>query len=118
MIGCYSKISTQKGKANSQNGEIYAGGVKNLLLLEKEKLIVGAGDGTVELIEIIKASKLTAKITKALVIPAIMTVSMCEFSKKFEIITKFVFFFHNFYFTYSYIFFYVKEIIYYFNIFF
>lgn len=93
MIGCYSKISTQKGKANSQNGEIYAGGVKNLLLLEKEKLIVGAGDGTVELIEIIKASKLTAKITKALVIPAIMTVSMCEFSKKFEIITKFVFFF-------------------------
>ncbi|XP_031370083.1 cilia- and flagella-associated protein 52 isoform X3 [Apis dorsata] len=72
MIGCYSKIPTQKGKANSQNGEIYAGGVKNLLLLEKEKLIVGAGDGTVELIEIIKESKLT-KITKALVIPAIMT---------------------------------------------
>lgn len=92
MIGCYSKIPTQKGKANSQNGEIYAGGVKNLLLLEKEKLIVGAGDGTVELIEIIKESKLT-KITKALVIPAIMTVSICEFSKKFEIITKFVFLF-------------------------
>lgn len=75
MVGCYSKIPTQKGKSNSQNGEIYAGGVKNLLLLEKEKLIVGAGDGTVELIEIIKESKLT-KITKALVIPAIMTVSM------------------------------------------
>lgn len=92
MIGCYSKIPTQKRKTNSQNGEIYAGGVKNLLLLEKEKLIVGAGDGTVELIEIIKESKLTAKITKALVIPAIMTVSMCEFSNKFEIIMKFIFF--------------------------
>lgn len=34
-------------------GDLYAGGVKSLLYLKDGKLVVGAGDGTVELIEII-----------------------------------------------------------------
>lgn len=34
-------------------GGLYAGGVKSLLLTKDGKLVVGTGDGTVELIEII-----------------------------------------------------------------
>ncbi|XP_043524972.1 cilia- and flagella-associated protein 52 [Frieseomelitta varia] len=78
MIGCYSKIPTRRrtrvAKTNGPNVEVYAGGVKNLLLLEKDKLIVGTGDGTVELIEITKDARLNVnKMNKSLTIPAIIT---------------------------------------------
>ena len=81
MIGCYSKIPTRRrtrvAKTNGPNVEVYAGGVKNLLLLEKDKLIVGTGDGTVELIEISKDARLNVnKMNKSLTIPAIITVCM------------------------------------------
>lgn len=81
MIGCYSKIPmrrrTRVAKTNGPDVEVYAGGVKNLLLLEKNKLIVGTGDGTVELIEITKDARLNVnKMNKSLTIPAIITVCM------------------------------------------
>ncbi|XP_014472241.1 PREDICTED: cilia- and flagella-associated protein 52 [Dinoponera quadriceps] len=53
MIGCYSKITRDPKKMKAGEGDLYAGGVKALLLLKDERLVVGAGDGTVELIEII-----------------------------------------------------------------
>ncbi|XP_043599667.1 cilia- and flagella-associated protein 52 isoform X3 [Bombus pyrosoma] len=85
MIGCYSKIPTNKRarmrNANGLHIEVYPGGVKNLLLLKKDKLIVGTGDGTVELIEIRKDLKLNAnKTNKSLTIPAIVayrTTNVC-----------------------------------------
>ncbi|XP_076756807.1 cilia- and flagella-associated protein 52 [Xylocopa sonorina] len=74
MIGCYSKIPTRAKKENLNNVEVYAGGVKNLLLLENEKLIVGAGDGTIELVEIAKRpASAVNKMNKLLIIPAIIT---------------------------------------------
>ncbi|XP_017767135.1 PREDICTED: cilia- and flagella-associated protein 52 [Eufriesea mexicana] len=74
MIGCYSKIPTHPKKSNACDGQVYAGGVKNLLLLEKGKLIVGAGDGTVELTEITKESICTInKTKKPFIVPAIIT---------------------------------------------
>lgn len=80
MIGCYSKIPTHPKKSNTCDGQVYAGGVKNLLLLEKGKLIVGAGDGTVELTEIRKESTCAInKIKKPLIVPAIITVNICDF---------------------------------------
>ncbi|XP_076292526.1 cilia- and flagella-associated protein 52 [Lasioglossum baleicum] len=55
MIGCYSKMPRNGARNNkTPTGEVYAGGVKSLLFLRNEKMIVGAGDGSVELIEIAK----------------------------------------------------------------
>lgn len=77
MVGCYSKIPRHTSKANSNGGEVYAGGVKNLLLLPKKKIVVGAGDGTVELIEIKENSGFVKNGAKknSLIIPCIITVS-------------------------------------------
>nr|XP_033335885.1 cilia- and flagella-associated protein 52 [Megalopta genalis] len=60
MIGCYSKIP-RAGTKPKTCGMVYAGGVKSLLLLRNEQLIVGAGDGTVELIEITKGDATPVK---------------------------------------------------------
>lgn len=73
--------------ANGLHIKVYPGGVKNLLLLKKDKLIVGTGDGTVELIEIRKDSKLNAnKTNKSLTIPAIVAVSIHTFLTNMYII--------------------------------
>ncbi|XP_020291599.1 cilia- and flagella-associated protein 52 isoform X2 [Pseudomyrmex gracilis] len=58
MIGCYSKITRDPRKMKTGEGDPYAGGVNSLLLLKNgrtgsEELVVGTGDGTIELIEII-----------------------------------------------------------------
>ncbi|XP_028046333.1 cilia- and flagella-associated protein 52 isoform X2 [Monomorium pharaonis] len=53
LIGCYSKITRDPRKMKMGEGDLYAGGVRCLLLLKDEKLVVGTGDGTVELIQII-----------------------------------------------------------------
>ncbi|XP_018044232.1 PREDICTED: cilia- and flagella-associated protein 52 [Atta colombica] len=53
MIGCYSKITRDPRKMKMGEGDLYAGGVRNLLLLKDGKLVVGTGDGTIELIQII-----------------------------------------------------------------
>ncbi|XP_034191821.2 cilia- and flagella-associated protein 52 isoform X2 [Osmia lignaria lignaria] len=75
MIGCYSKIPKHMSRGNSNGGEVYAGGVKNLLLLPKKKIVVGAGDGTIELIEIKENSGFVKDEAKknSLVIPCIIT---------------------------------------------
>ncbi|XP_070166598.1 cilia- and flagella-associated protein 52 isoform X2 [Polyergus mexicanus] len=53
MIGCYSKITRDKRKMKTGEGDLYAGGVRSLLLLKDGKLLVGTGDGAIELIQII-----------------------------------------------------------------
>lgn len=53
LIGCYSKITRDPRKMKMGEGDLYAGGVRCLLLLKDGKLVVGTGDGTVELIQII-----------------------------------------------------------------
>ncbi|XP_039306086.1 cilia- and flagella-associated protein 52 [Solenopsis invicta] len=57
MIGCYSKITRDPRKMKVGEGDLYAGGVRCLLLLKDEKLVVGTGDGTIELIQIIICKK-------------------------------------------------------------
>ncbi|XP_035734777.1 cilia- and flagella-associated protein 52-like isoform X2 [Vespa mandarinia] len=75
MIGCYSKMYKGLKKVNQAKGEIecYAGGVEKLLLLNDEKLIVGAGDGTVELIEIMDIDFSKSKFAKLPSTPQIKT---------------------------------------------
>ncbi|XP_076240954.1 cilia- and flagella-associated protein 52 [Calliopsis andreniformis] len=77
MVGCYAKIPQRATKIKTSDGEAYAGGVQNLLLLgKKEKIIVGAGDGTVELAEISKdlvESYVGNKTKKLLILPCIVT---------------------------------------------
>lgn len=77
MIGCYSKIAhATKAKKTRIIGAVYAGGVKNLLLLGNGEMIVGAGDGTVESIEIAKSDAASVRngSEKLLVLPCIITV--------------------------------------------
>lgn len=78
MIGCYSKITRDLKKMKAGEGDLYAGGVKCLLLLKDGKLIVGAGDGAVELIEIIisKKTSRTQKPSKLPNTPQIFTVNI------------------------------------------
>ncbi|XP_014217506.1 cilia- and flagella-associated protein 52-like [Copidosoma floridanum] len=52
MIGCYSKISKNAKKRRLGIGDPYSGGVDNLLLWGQNKLVVGTGDGTLELVTI------------------------------------------------------------------
>ncbi|XP_015113522.1 cilia- and flagella-associated protein 52 [Diachasma alloeum] len=49
MIGCYSKISTNPKKLKMGTGDLYSGGVTNVVILPGRKIIVATGDGTVEL---------------------------------------------------------------------
>ncbi|KAI4499977.1 hypothetical protein M0802_004847 [Mischocyttarus mexicanus] len=75
MIGCYSKMYKGSRKINPAKGQIecYSGGVKMILLLKDEKMIVGAGDGTIELIEIIDIDFSKRKLTKLPSTPQIKT---------------------------------------------
>lgn len=58
-------------------GDLYAGGVRSLLLLKDGKLLVGTGDGTVELIQIIsKKESRTQKPSKFPNTPQILTVNL------------------------------------------
>lgn len=56
MVGCYSKIPKEPKKLKDGEGKLYSGGVTSLLLLDEDKLVVGAGDGTVESVEIVEGS--------------------------------------------------------------
>ncbi|KAL6443642.1 hypothetical protein ACFW04_001630 [Cataglyphis niger] len=74
MIDCYSKITRDKRKMKTGEGDLYAGGVRSLLLLKDGKLLVGTGDGTVELIQIIsKKESRTHKPSKFPNTPQILT---------------------------------------------
>ncbi|EZA49276.1 WD repeat-containing protein [Ooceraea biroi] len=74
MIGCYSKVTRDSRKMKAGEGDLYAGGVKSLLLLKDGKLVVGAGDGTVELIEIISGkNSRSQKLSKLPNTPQILT---------------------------------------------
>ncbi|XP_033214213.1 cilia- and flagella-associated protein 52 isoform X2 [Belonocnema kinseyi] len=53
MIGCYSKIPKDPRKMKTGMGDLYPGGVKTLLLLDDEKILVGSGGGNIELIKIV-----------------------------------------------------------------
>lgn len=65
-------------KMKAGEGDLYAGGIKTLLLLKDERLVVGAGDGMVELIEIINKNNRAhtkSSISKLPNTPQIFTVS-------------------------------------------
>ena len=84
MMGCYSKIPKDQKKMKDGEGDLYAGGVTCLLLLPNDKIAVGAGDGTVELIAIVgtpvKSSGKTVKLPST---PQIRTVSaFCYISRQ------------------------------------
>ncbi|XP_023314400.1 cilia- and flagella-associated protein 52-like [Trichogramma pretiosum] len=53
MIGCYSKLSKCAKNRKNGLGDLYAGGVSNLLLRNDGRLIVGSGNGAVELVEVL-----------------------------------------------------------------
>lgn len=53
MVGCYSKVSKDPKNQRKGIGDLYSGGVSNLLLLKSGKLIVGSGNGAVEMVEIV-----------------------------------------------------------------
>ncbi|CAB0032984.1 unnamed protein product [Trichogramma brassicae] len=53
MIGCYSKLSKCAKNRKNGLGDLYAGGVSNLLLCNDGRLIVGSGNGAVELVEVL-----------------------------------------------------------------
>lgn len=77
MIGCYSKITRDLRKMKTGEGDLYAGGVTSLLLLKDGKLLVGTGDGTVELIQIInRKESRTHKPSKFPNTPQILTVNL------------------------------------------
>lgn len=76
MIGCYSKITRDPKKRKTGEGDLYAGGVRSLLLLKDGKLVVGTGDGTIELIQIISMKEnRIRKPSKFPNTPQILTVS-------------------------------------------
>lgn len=76
MIGCYSKITRDPRKMRTGEGDLYAGGVSSLLLLKDGRLVVGTGDGTIELIEIIsRKNGRTKKPSKFPNTPQILAVS-------------------------------------------
>lgn len=57
-------------------GDLYAGGVRSLLLLKDGKLVVGTGDGTIELVQIINLKEdRMRKPSKFPNTPQILTVS-------------------------------------------
>lgn len=53
MVGCYSKIPKDPRKMKTGMGDLYLGGVKTLLLLNDERILVGSGGGNIELIKIV-----------------------------------------------------------------
>lgn len=61
MIGCYSKVPTKN--TNSKN-VFYSAGVRNVLSLGNSRFIVGTGNGTLELIEILNAMPTMRKSNK------------------------------------------------------
>ena len=75
MIGCYSKISQDSKKVKAGMGDLYPGGVKRLLLLQDEKILVGSGSGNVELVKIINVLTNFNKGVKLPSTPQIRTVN-------------------------------------------
>ena len=54
MVGCYSKISKDAKNRRLGVGDLYCGGVSTLLLHKHGRLIVGTGDGSLELVTIVE----------------------------------------------------------------
>ncbi|XP_066601351.1 cilia- and flagella-associated protein 52 [Prorops nasuta] len=52
MVGCYSKVSRDRKKKNVGEGDLFPGGIQNLLILQDKTLIIGTGNGNVEKVEI------------------------------------------------------------------
>ncbi|XP_011496716.1 PREDICTED: cilia- and flagella-associated protein 52 [Ceratosolen solmsi marchali] len=73
MIGCYSKISKNPKNYKLGIGELYSGGVTNLLLYKIDQMIVGTGDGTLELVTIIDVNIKSNKKIKSPSTPQIKT---------------------------------------------
>lgn len=82
MVGCYSKIPKNLKKINTE-AFLYCGGVTGLAMLQDGRLIVGAGDGTVELVRILESKLVSGFGEPKLKLPTtaqIMTVRKNGFS--------------------------------------
>lgn len=53
MVGCYSKVPKNVKKIHIEP-VLYCGGVTSLVLLSDGRLVIGAGDGTIELVKILE----------------------------------------------------------------
>lgn len=51
LVGCYSKIPVNIQLM--KKGELFCNGVTSLLWLSAKKLLVGTGDGTIEIVQIV-----------------------------------------------------------------
>ncbi|KAF5303922.1 hypothetical protein FQA39_LY01707 [Lamprigera yunnana] len=69
MQGCFTKIS--KKKLAKGCVELYAQGVRSLLLLKERLLLVGAGNGDIELVEELKPRKLPENDSVAFKLPSV-----------------------------------------------
>lgn len=79
MVGCYAKISKLAKNRRAGIGDLWAGGVTNLLLLEdtgEEKMIVGTGNGIVECVKILDAPPKSEGKNKPPSVPQIQDVSI------------------------------------------
>ncbi|XP_034936102.1 cilia- and flagella-associated protein 52 [Chelonus insularis] len=80
LVGCYSKIPSDIKKLKTGVGDLYAAGVTALYLIQKKKLIVGTGDGTLELTEIIAVNIIASSKQKIKLpsTPQIKTLKTCK----------------------------------------
>lgn len=74
MVGCYSKVSKDAKNRKLGVGDLYSGGVNNLLLYKNGRIIVGTGDGTLELVTIVDVTVKADKRVKSPSTPQIKTV--------------------------------------------
>ncbi|XP_001607842.2 cilia- and flagella-associated protein 52 [Nasonia vitripennis] len=73
MVGCYSKISKDAKNRKIGIGDLYSGGVSNLLIFKQDKIIVGTGDGSIELATIVELNVKQDKKIKSPSTPQIKT---------------------------------------------
>ncbi|KAJ8682769.1 hypothetical protein QAD02_018561 [Eretmocerus hayati] len=74
MVGCYSKISKDAKNRKNGIGDLYCGGVSSLLLYKTDNLIVGTGDGSLELIKIVEMNEKSNRKVKSPSTPQIKTI--------------------------------------------
>lgn len=60
LVGCYSKIPADI--KSMKKGDLFCSGVTSLMWLAKKKLVVGTGDGTIEIVSIVAPPQFTPQI--------------------------------------------------------
>lgn len=74
MVDCYSKVPSDRVKLKFGEGDPYIGGVTSLAFFNDGRMIVGAGNGVVELIQIAHTKKASIAKVKPANSPSIQMV--------------------------------------------